>query len=59
MNRVKMVNIYAEYFGTTKREAREKVSLALKTLTPDIAKRYFQAIEDTLKNEAYKAYYED
>ena len=59
MTRQRMVDLYSQYYGTTKREARERVGLILKNLTPEKATRYFKAVEDALHQEAYSSFYAD
>lgn len=59
MTRQRMVDMYSEYYGVTKKLARQRVGLILKSETPEKSARYFQALEESLKSEAHKAFYED
>lgn len=51
--------LYHQYFGVSKETAAIRVKLIFNSEGEEKAQRYFGALEETIKSEANKAFYED
>lgn len=59
MTRSKAVEIYRQYFGVSRMTANRRVKMVFDNEGEEKAQRFFAAIEDSLKQQAQKAFYED
>lgn len=59
MTRSKAAEIYRQYFGVSRRTANVRVKLIFNSEGDEKAQRFFAAIEDSLRQQAQKAFYAD
>lgn len=59
MTRSKAAELYRQYFGVSRRTANERVKMVFNNEGEEKAQRFFAAVEDSLKQQAQKAFYED
>lgn len=59
MTRSKAAEVYRQYFGVSRKVANEIVKMVFNNRGEEKAQRFFAAVEESLKQQAQKAFYED